>query len=314
MGPVNMDIQELRYFIAVVEAGGFSKAATKLKVAQPTLSRQILKMEQELNAELFYRHGRGTALTIIGKELYDTSRIVLQQLDDIKQKILAQANEPKGLVRFGVPPSIANALGAPLVCKFQKHCPGAHLHVLQDFSGHLPEWVEAGRIDLAVLYEEQRSQNVRVFPIMTEDLFLIGPRSERSMQPLSLSELSSRPLVLPGKDTGLRHIIDAAFDAEGITPQIISAEIDSIGALKHLVQMGSLQTILPFGTVHREVASGDLTAHPLSSPAMRTKLFLATPLNKPVSKATLALSQFVHEEFSHGVAAGILKGTLIEHA
>jgi len=149
---------------------------------------------------------------------------------------------------------------------------------------------------------------------MTEHLFLIGPRGERSAQPLSLSELSSRPLVLPGKDTGLRRIIDAAFEAEGITPQIISAEIDSIGALKHLVQMGSLQTILPFGTVHREVASGDLTARPLTSPAMRTKLFLATPLNKPVSKATLALSQFVHEEFSHGVAEGILKGTLVEHA
>src|SRR5437762_3352329 len=63
-----------------------------------------------------------------------------------------------------------------------------------------PEWVEAGRIDLAVLYEEQRSQNVRVSPIMTEYLFLIGPRGERSVTPLSLSEVSSRPLVLPGKD------------------------------------------------------------------------------------------------------------------
>jgi LysR family nitrogen assimilation transcriptional regulator len=161
-----MDVQALRYYVTVAETGSFSKAATKLRVAQPTLSRQVRKIESELNATLFYRHGRGTALTDTGQELFDASRNVLRQLDDVKNRIIGRSGQPTGVVRLGVPQSIGATIGASLAKKFHEKCPAARLHILEAFTGHLLEWVEAGTIDLAILNDSRRAHNMRVTPIL----------------------------------------------------------------------------------------------------------------------------------------------------
>lgn len=304
-----MNIQELRYFVEVARNGSFSKAATKLRVAQPTLSRGVRKIEIELNVTLFYRHGRGTALTESGQELYDASREVLEKLDDIKKNITGRSDQIAGLVQIGVPQSIGATMGASLAKQFQVKCPAARLHILEAFTGHLREWVEAATIDLAILNDTRRAQNMRATPVLLQDLFLIGaPRHANSAKTVTIEDVAKFPLVLPGKDHGLRHVIDTAFYKARIAQPSIIAEIDSMEALKQFVQTEPACTILPYGGVYREVAEGRLSAALIDHPRMRSKLVIVTPFNKPFTKATKLLIDFVRQEFDRCVAAGVLRG------
>jgi LysR family nitrogen assimilation transcriptional regulator len=301
-----MDFQELRYFAALIETGSFSRAATRLGIAQPTLSRQIQKLERDLRSSLFYRNGRGTTPTDSGRKLYEALVPTLRQFDTIRQEIVEQADGVSGKVRFGIPPSIGSTVIAPLVQTFSARCPGVHLHVLEAFSGTLFEWVEAGVIDVGILYDSRRAQSMAVMPVLHEELFLIDrPDPARGDVPATMEELRLDQLVLPTNEHGLRRVVDAAFLGIGIklNPML---QIDSVAALKQLVEAGAAQTILPLGAVHREIMDGRIVARSIGFAKIRAKLVLVTTLHRPVTSATRILIELVQDEIAHCVDNGIL--------
>ena len=305
-----MEFLELRYFVAVAEAGNFSRAAVKLNMTQPALSRQIRKLEDELRSSLFYRHGRGVSLTDVGRRLCETAKPILQQLADVKDEIVDNAHRPSGSVVLGVPPSIGNSLAAPLAQKFREVCPGATLRVREGFSSTLLEWIEAGRLDVAVLYDARRDRNLLVSPVLLEDFFLIqsaGRSQDNSM--LSMTDIAKLNLVLPGPENGFRRVVDAAARAANLDLSI-SMEIDSVAALKQLVgSVKGLATILPFGAVHEEVAGQRLSARPIDSTDMRALLVIATPPHRAVTKAGRVLMRLIQTEIRQCVASGMLRGS-----
>lgn len=304
-----MDLRELRYFAAVAETGSFSRAAIKLGIAQPTLSRQIQNLEQELKSALFYRHGRGIALTEVGAKLHTALSPMLQQFDQVQQEIIDQANTPSGLVRFGIPPSIGSTIVAPLAETFRAECPAVHLHVVEAFSGTLFEWIESGTIDLGILYDSRRARSMNVIPLLQEELHLIDNPHATCRGPVaSLEEVHLDRLVLPGTGHGLRRVVDAMFHNAGIKLEL-TLEIDSVPALKQLVEMGAAQTILPFGAVHREVKENRLIARPFAAGDLRATLVLATALHRPVTKATRQLIHIIQDQIVQHVDRGVLRGT-----
>jgi LysR family nitrogen assimilation transcriptional regulator len=302
-----MELLELRYFVEVAEAGSFSRASVRLGIAQPALSRQVQKLERELNNDLFYRHGRGVTLTAAGGRLHDVVKPLLRQLIDIKEELVEEGGQPSGTVVFGVPPSIGSTLAAPLSRAFREACPGARLQVKEAFSSTLLEWVESGRLDLAVLYDARRSRNLTVTPLLLEDLFLIEAPNSASAEPATLQDLGALTLVLPGPENGLRRVVDMAANRAGGS-LTVAMELDSVAALRQLVEGGAGATILPFGAVHREVREGRLTARPIGLERMQAMLVTATPLRRPVTKATRVLMRLVQAEVKRCVASGVLRG------
>lgn len=304
-----MEFVELRYFIAVTDAGSFSRAAVKLGMTQPALSRQIRKLEHELRSSLFYRHGRGVSLTESGRKLSDVVRPMLQQLIEVKEDMLEQGDRPSGVVALGVPPSIGNTLVAPLAQRFLEACPDARLRVHEAFSNTLLEWIETGRLDLAILYDARRDRNLLVSPLLVEDFFLIQsvPRNP-SASPLSMADLAKFTFALPGPENGFRRVVDTAARRAGVKLNV-AMELDSLAALKQLVAAGSgCCTILPFGAVHEEVREKRLDARPIKSSTMRAMLVTATPLHRLVTKATRVLLKLIQAEITRCIAAGTLKG------
>ncbi|HEV2678414.1 MAG TPA: LysR substrate-binding domain-containing protein [Aliidongia sp.] len=305
-----MELLELRYFVMVADAGSFSRAAVKLGMTQPALSRQVQKLEQELRTSLFYRHGRGVTLTEAGRTLADAVRPLLQRLVDVKEALLAQGDRPTGVVTFGVPPSIGNTLAAPLAQRFREACPEATLRVHEAFSSTLLEWIESGRLDLAVLYDARRDRNLVVSPLLLEDFFLIQPAGgSGDPTALDMADIAALPLVLPGPENGFRRVIDAAARRAKID-LTIAMELDSIAALKQLVEAGAGSTILPFGAVHQEVLAGRLRARPIASAQMRAMLVTATPSHRPISRATHVLLRLVQAEVERCIETGVLKGRI----
>ncbi|HUH48585.1 MAG TPA: LysR family transcriptional regulator, partial [Mycoplana sp.] len=151
-----MDLRKLRYFLVVAETNSISRASSKLGIAQPTLSRQMQLLEQELKCLLFYRDGRGVQLTVAGKKLCAVLKPMIGDLDQVCAEILEESGAPSGIVRFGIPPSIGSTIAAPLALRFQVECPDVRLQVVEGFSGNLLEWIEDGAIDLGILYDARR--------------------------------------------------------------------------------------------------------------------------------------------------------------
>jgi len=302
-----MEISELRYFMEIAAAGSLSRAASRLAISQPTLSRQLNKLEIEMRTELFYRHGRGVALTPAGQRLLDVTGSALQQLDAVKDELQSRTLDEIGEVTIGTPPSIAATVGADLATVFAANHPKAHLRMRESFSGVLLEWIETGRLDLAVLYDARRGANILATPLLLEDLFLIEAPGNSAAGPIEVGELGARACLLPGPGNGLRRVVDAACWSERVQPQV-QTEIDCVAALKQLVERGAGCTVLPFGAVHREVQEGRLSARPFRSPAMRAMLVIATPPSKPVTPLIRSVIGILQTEVRRLAAAGVLRG------
>lgn len=305
-----VDLLEIRYFLETAAVGSLSRAAVRLGVSQPALSRQIGKLEAELRGPLFYRHGRGVTLTEAGQRFLDVSQRVIQQLSDVREELTAGTLDVSGQITLGIPPSLAASLGADLALRFAAEFPKARLRIREAFSAVLLEWTESQRIDVAVLYDARSSPSLIATPLLLEDLFLIERPSENDVDddtPVMLADLAGRDCVLPGQENGLRRVLDSACAAEGVRPRVVT-EVDCVAALKQLVERGVGTTVLPFGSVHREVKDGKLRVRPFASPAMRALLVIATPSNKPVTPLVRATVRIIEEEVERSVPLDVLRG------
>src|ERR1700712_5312583 len=100
-----MDLRALRYFQAVAEFGGYSRAAEFLRISQPAVSRQIRTLEADLGRALFVRHSHGVSLTDAGRTLLERSQAILRQLEQAREEVRGGAGGPSGMVTLAVPPA-----------------------------------------------------------------------------------------------------------------------------------------------------------------------------------------------------------------
>ena len=232
-----IDLKQLKAFSTLAEFGSFSRSAGVLGVAQPVLSRQIKALEQELGVELFYRNGRGTVLTEAGKVLNLYAKDLVDTVDRAASEVMALKSSPRGTIVIGLPPSVGIVLTVPLVQHFRAAFPLISLRVIEGFSGHVLEWLLTGKIDVAVLYNAPRTGSLRAEPLLTDELFLLGP-AEGGILPDAESVparlLSEIPLILPARPHGLRMLIDSMLGAAGIVPRV-EIEVEAMPSTLGLV-------------------------------------------------------------------------------
>ena len=302
-----MTLDEIRYFLAVAEAGSISRAAVRLCVSQPALSRRIQDLEQGLRSKLLYRHGRGVVLTPAGEKLLSFAEPWLAELEATREGIREASNKASGLVTLGVPPSIGATICAPLAARFTRTYPEAHLRIHEGFSGTLSEWIEQGEIDLAVLYDVRRRRDLSVTPLLLEGLYLIR-KPDGPAEPPDWSQVARQRLILTGPKNGLRMVIERSAREAGV---VLDArlEVDSVSTIRQLVMAGEGVSILPYGAVHADVAAGELTAEAIAGAELNALLVVAMPSNKAVSKITRAVVELIKDEISLSIASGKLRGS-----
>lgn len=301
-----MELKQLEYFIAIAETGAFSRAAVRLSVGQPILSRQIRALEEELGTQLYYRTGRGIVLTDAGKVLEQHARGVLETTAGAKRAIDALGNAPTGKVTIGMPPSVGAVLTAPIVRQFRSEFPRVTLGVMEGFSGHVLEWLMTGRIDVAVLYNAPRVSTLVADDLVTDELFLLGPTSDPADvggQAIAGARLAQVPLILPSRPHGLRVLVDDFLAKSGLTPNV-QVEIDAMASTLNLVENGIGYTILSYSCVHPLIEAGRIRKWSIVEPVMTRTLVVATSTQRPVTKAARALVGFVRRQIDSIVAEG----------
>lgn len=308
-----MEISQLRTIIHVSELGSLSKAADRLNIAQPALSRQVRMLEEELGVPLFYRHGRGMVITDAGQEVLRHAQRVLGELEEIRACVSGEDASLRGHVSIGMPPTVADILTESLVSVFQERHPEATLRIVSAYSVYLLDWLQRGDVDVAILFETRSSRTLRSTHLLQEELHLIGS-NKTQLDPsvtTKFSDLGNRKLLLPSRGHGLRNILeDCARDAD-ITLNV-AVEADSYSTLKNLVKTGHGMTILPLAPVYNEVIAGNLSHCPLSDPTPTRRLMMSFPSDRPTTRLARFAGQTMTTTAQQLVKEGIWAGSLGE--
>lgn len=293
-----MDIRELRSFMHIARAGSFSRAASELYIAQPALSRQIAKLEEEIGAVLLVRHGRGVRLTAAGARLLERAEMISSLVSETGEHVRAAADEERGYLAVGLPPTMGALIGAELVRDFREIYPRVSLHIREGQSSSLQEWVADRRVDLAVVYNQPPLEAFKVQPMYSEPMILIAPPGTPiPKNGFQIKDLASLPLILPGMPHSNRRVIEQAAVQNGVRLRI-ELEVDSVALTKKLVKAGIGYSILTSIAIRDEVASGEIMAEPIKRPSIRSTVAITTLRENPVSRFATAWTAMLRDKLA----------------
>jgi LysR family nitrogen assimilation transcriptional regulator len=306
-----VEFLDLQYFVSIAETGSFTKSALQNNMAQSALSRRVRDLEVELGTALFYRNGRGVVLTDVGEVFLARARGLLAEREALRQDMRASVSELDGTVKLAVPPSVGLVLLAPLLRQIRADLPRVRMRVMEGFSGHVAEWLAAGKVDLAVLYKMKASALLDAEHLLFEDMFLISAPDAPPLgvaNGVSVAELAGEELVLPGPPHGLRVLVEEAAAKAGVTLNV-SIELETLPTIHDLVGSGGIRTILPLTAVSRELQAGRLVAQRIT-PAINRELILAHAPHRAAAPVTKAVVRLIRAQISDLVRSGVWAGRL----
>src|ERR1700723_366783 len=172
-----MEFHQLRYVCAIADTGNFSRAAERCQISQPSLSQQVLKLEAELGTKLFDRLGRSIRLTEAGRAFIPRARAILEQMEAARSTAADQNTDFRGSVTVGVIPTVAPYLIPSYAAGFAKKYPDAKLRIVEETTSVLVEGLRDLSIDVAIFALPLREQDLELFPVGTEPLFIALSRN-----------------------------------------------------------------------------------------------------------------------------------------
>ena len=232
-----MDFRD-KVFIAVAESLSFSKAADKLYVSQPAISRHIKEMETTLGIQLFERKGNRVYLTLAGEISYNHLKRIVQLYGELDFALGALKDEHKGILRIGASSTIAQYVIPSVLAIFHKRYPNIELDLFNGNSFEMEQKLLRNDIDLALVENNSSNNNLKYINFAEDNIvWIVGVNSPLSHQnTLDLQDLLQIPIVMREYGSGTLQVIEQAFTSVGI-------KFEKLPILLHL---GSTEAIKNF--------------------------------------------------------------------
>lgn len=296
-----LQLRHLRYFLGVVDAGSFCRAAATIRVAQPALSQQLAAVEAEFGVALLQRSSRGVRLTREGEIFYREAASILQQVDQLHGIVRSTATEPEGLVRLGM----SSALVVSWACEFMEACrtmlPKVDVRLVTGDDLRMRSLIASRALDIALVLEDEPIQGMTRQPLFHQPLSLVRPPVANIVAPsISLEAVANVPLVLPARPNTLRSVLDRAFQAAGVIGNCI-AEVDTFVSALSLVKAEIANAVVPRCVVSGTPAYGDLRPIVIDPPIYVTGCLISsgdTPLASTVQAVGTLLATHVQNRLS----------------
>jgi LysR family transcriptional regulator, nitrogen assimilation regulatory protein len=296
-----MDFKDLHTFAVVARMESFSRAASRLRIAQSALSRRVERLEHQFGLALLERHSRGVRPTEAGLALLDKIEYLENEIKKIKQDMLAWKTQLNDEIKLALPHGVVQFLGSRIVAKYRETLPGVRLSIAEGNSASNYQAVLEGTADASLVYDLEATSETVVTPLFIERRLLVGPAESPNDLPsisalasYDATQLSRIPLILPTRPHHIRLAVEDAAQRCGITLNV-SLEVDGLSALKTLVKNGLGYTVLPYGPVHLEIAAGTLAAVPITNPSLECLVGMAYRKDRQNSRAILSLNSIIHE-------------------
>lgn len=243
---MNIELRHLRYFVAITEAGNFSRAADKLLISQPALSAQIKLLEKELDAKLFDRVGRRITITEYGELLLTYARKILLEISEAKEAISELQGLVKGKLTIGVVQTVNAYLIPQISSLFLTKYPGIFLTVLELSATEIEAGVADGRLALGISFIPLLSEQIESQSLFSEKLVLAVSQNHKlsGKKSITIESLVKEKLITFPKGFSTRRLIDELFEKASIRP-IIAFETNTIGSILTAVGTSNMVTIVP---------------------------------------------------------------------
>ncbi len=289
-GP-RLETRQLRYFLAVAEHGTLTRAADELRIAQPSLSQAIARLEQQLGIPLFHRVGRRVVLSEAGRDLLEPCRRALRTMQAAEDAVHANRQAHRGRLVIATMPSAGIAPGAQIVADFAAAHPGATVSIIGGWTAEeVTGMVKQGLVEIGLIAAARlrREKDLAVVPLGAQPLVLIsadpGPCPERDE--LRVTDLAGCRLITSHPGSLMRQIVDEVLLDQPDTR--ITCEVDHRAMILPLILAGAGEAILP--TAWRELAErSGLRVRPLTdSPRMWSAAVCRTQGLTPLASDFLA--------------------------
>lgn len=239
-----VDLRHLRYFVAVAEFGTASKAAERLHVSQPALSRQVQDLQTALGIALFEKVGRNVRLTGAGEDLLTYARAVLNEVEALKERARSLGSGEVGVLRVGATAQTLERLFPKLLERFRRVLPAVEVRLTEGTSGALLERLERGEVHLALAtYQPEMRSSSRI--LARSQLFAVRRKAAKRLRStIEVRELEDVPLLLLRQGFGSRDLFDAACQLAHIRPRVV-LESSAYTTLLALARAGCGVAVLP---------------------------------------------------------------------
>jgi DNA-binding transcriptional LysR family regulator len=288
----HMELRQLEAFVTVTDAGSFTRAADRLSLTQPAVTRQVGALEQELGAKLLERMGRKVEPTAAGAALYDYASRILHLAAESRRAVADVAEGVAGRLRVGASSTAATYLLPSLLRRFGEMYPQVQLSVATGPSPSISQRAAAGAVDIGIVmdYQEQDGMDATILADYSLSL-VVYPDHPLAMAHrdasgvASLAEIAEQPLIAMQRGATLRAFLEKTAADSGL-PLRISMELDNVEAIKKMVQARLGVSVLPDIAIAAEVAAGLLVALPLrDAPGARQRIAAIRRRDKYLSAA-----------------------------
>ncbi|GAA3838386.1 LysR substrate-binding domain-containing protein [Sphaerisporangium flaviroseum] len=300
-----MQLQQLASFVAVAETSHFTHAAERMRVAQPSLSKQIKSLETELGAPLFSRARGNVTLTPAGEALLPLARRMLADADTARREVAELAGLRRGRVRLGATPSLCAGLLADALARFHLDYPGIDLLVEEGGSRDLVRDLARGQLDLALIILPLHSSDPSLITeeILQESLVVASPTATRVRKPyIRIDELRGRPLVMFRRGYDLRDATLSACRQAGFEPRF-AVEGGEMDAVLRFVEAGLGVAVVPSMVLDGRPG---LSGTPLAPPGLRRTIALAHRKDVEPTRAAQAFRATLLSYLSEAAEEGTL--------
>lgn len=280
-----MERRQLEYFLAVVDSGGFVRAAMALRVAQPSLSHGVATLERECGVQLFHRLARGVRLTAAGEALIEPARQVLRDLATAHSAVLEVAGLTAGALDIVSLTTLAVDPLAGIVGVFRQRYPRVDIRVADPPTvDAIPQLVRAGQYELGLTDAVSGLEGLSALELRPQEILLVLPPSTAIRDgPIPLADVAGMPLVAAPQGSSTRELVDSSIAARAAPPRL-AVEIAHWAAIVPLVLAGAGPALLP-SPLAQEAALRGAVIRPLDPPLTRPVrlVWRSAPVSPPVS-------------------------------
>ena len=297
---MNINLNQLRVFVAVARLGNFTRAAERLHLSQPSMSLHIRQLEQDLGVRLFDRSTRSVALTSAGDDFLPTAERLLDDVQSAVASVADLAARRRGRVAVAVLPSVAAELLPRAIAVLHAHHPDITVSLRDDVAELIPARVRSGEVDFGLGAIDSIDADIAGSPLVSDELIAVFPPSHplasvkttSSVKPASSAKttwraLAKYPFVAMSRDSSVRRLTEQAFAHNGLVlePAFEAKYMSTaIGIIAHGLGVGTLPSSAVSMAQHAGLAHAEIR-----SPVMKRQIGIMTRRGRSLSPAAEAL-------------------------
>ncbi len=297
-----MNLRQLELFVAVVEAGSFSRGAEAALLTQSTVSQHIATLESEVELQLLDRTGQGVMLTHAGELFLQHARQVLAECDTLRQAMAGFRGLQQTSLTVGASNVPANYLIPAILPRLAVEHPGIALTVQTGDSREMLDNLLADAVELAVVGSRSDDKGINFLPL-TSDLLVLAVNTQHPWsrcKAIALDDLERNPLIVRESGSGSGQALQQALQQAGFDPDRlqVAVRLGSNEAVRQAVLSGFGAAFLSEISIQQELKREELVKVPVIGFTVKRQFWLVTRNRRTASPAALAFAAFMQESFA----------------